>query len=336
MSVETASEPVVTAEDLRASVAPTVQSDPQTVFDAERRDLEKRLLANLRTTFPHARPNYARPLDGRVVEYRTTGPGQPARAVTDYELAGARTFGIPAGPEFVDERIAAGQRIRQVWHWECGGIAFRFNASWKACSHFGYQQLSTCATCRTNVWTTCDRPAHARCRTCRATSGTCSEIGLACSTAYKAHGCRCNDCRQWNAARMRRVRQRPELNTESRKPVLSRSTSDTGTGSTPDNREKGPSTKKRVTRRPEPETWTWLPVELRDHIARHAAIVAGHFTRKDAARRRCFCRGCKERGFLREELSAGWLCLNCDPKRRGLVSGSAEYWETTRLNIVTD
>lgn len=88
------------------TVLETVRAPPSS--NAVRRDLEQRLLADLATAFPQAFPNHVRPLDGRVVEHRATEPGQPARAVTDYELAGAYTFGIPAGPEFVGARSVAG------------------------------------------------------------------------------------------------------------------------------------------------------------------------------------------------------------------------------------
>lgn len=45
----------------------------------------------------------------------------------------------------------------------------------------------------------------------------CSVTGLSCSTAYgKKYGCRCLDCRAWNAERSRKHRENPQ---EARRPL---------------------------------------------------------------------------------------------------------------------
>lgn len=320
------------------SEAPTNEPDASD-WEAGRRELERRLLEELRAAFPQAQPNYARPLDGRVVDTRFDPETGQLRNVTDYEMAGAVTSGLH--PEFVADRIAYGKRIRQVWSWAMSGVQFHYNEWWATKSHYGYQHRSICGGCGEEIWTNCDRPAPARCRVCRWTSGACAETGLACATAYKNHDCRCDDCRRWNADRMRRVRsKRTEPQTGSRNTVLSKSSLDTGTLKDSGIQRTSTSTKNGVTRTPEPATWTWLPVEMRAHIARHKAVVdAYHAERaaaKDTARRRCFCKSCKQRGFLREELSATWLCIQCDPKRVGLVKGSVEYFDSIQLNIATD
>jgi hypothetical protein len=310
---------------------------PQNAWLEERQHLERQLIERLKAAFPQVIPNHARPLDGTVVEKRATDPGKPLRDVTDYELAGARTFDIPRGPEFIGERIAYGQRIRQVWSWATRGRRFRYNEWWATYSHYGYQHQSKCVACGDDdIWTNCDQPAQQRCRKCRWTSGACSDNPkVACATAYTRHQCRCESCRKWNtdAVRQRRARKRAKAK-ETCTSVLSRSNK---VISTPELTTPVVLRTKNAGTRPEPETWTWLPIEARDHIARHAVFVHAHYAGKEAARRKCFCRKCKKHGFLREELSENWLCVQCDPNRRGLATGCAEYMNDTRdqLNIVT-
>src|SRR5688572_12277372 len=64
--------------------------------------------------------NYARALDGRVVDTRFDPETGQVREVTDHELAGAKTFGI--APADWRSRRLYGLRIRQVWYFSADGV----------------------------------------------------------------------------------------------------------------------------------------------------------------------------------------------------------------------
>lgn len=195
-------------------------------------------------------PNHLRPLDGRIVgtwfDPATGGP----RPVTDYEIVGRFLFGAES-----EQAHTLGRMVRQTWYFRVEGIKLRCNEAFEQWTHHGLQYVSTCQGCGEERWNNADRVPHPLCQVCRQNrSERCPDTDLACSTAYKRHGCRCLVCRRWNAAKHRALRFRRD------NPVVS-SVQTPKKVLTPT-----PvcwSTNNGVTR------WTWLPSRVRQTLARY-------------------------------------------------------------------
>jgi hypothetical protein len=221
-------------------------------------------------------PNYARPLDGHVVDTHVDPITKQERAVTDYELAGRKLMGYTVGEIEAAQAETLGRKLRQTWDFTVDGMPLRCNESFEHQSNFGLQYASTCRHCGLPRWNNADHPATPLCGTCRiALSDTprCPEMRCACSTAYKRHGCRCEPCRKWNAAKHRflyaKRRSNPNLSSVTTTNVREESapvpTSLLGLRLGLDS--------PLDTDTPWSAAWTWLPVTVRESLARYEAAI---------------------------------------------------------------
>jgi hypothetical protein len=204
-------------------------------------------------------PNHDRALDGRVVDTRFDPDTRQLRDVTDHELVTALV-----GPAY-------GGRFFQTWYFTVDGIDFQFNQAFERWGFHGLRYRTTCRDCgEARCWRPIHKPpARQRCQECRyarSITPICDDLDLRCSTAYVKHGCRCDDCRAWNAANQRR--RRAGTNSDSSTKTLLENVRTDSSLPVVVPEELSELVPALVTEQ-ESARWVWLPRRLREVVVRY-------------------------------------------------------------------